>query len=78
MYYTSQVKPDMPCDSKDSSISNLHDQIEQKFRAEPQEIQEEVMCIHDEQSSLISKNSMAFAEDEEETYPDTDVETHKR
>jgi len=69
MYYTSQVKPDMPCDSKDSSISNLPDQIEKKFRAEPQEIRDEVMRVHDEQSST-SKNSTSIAEDDEETYPD--------
>jgi len=69
MYYTLRVKPDMPCDSKDSSISNLCDQIKKKFRAELQEIQDEVMRVHNEQSST-SKNSTSIAEDDEETYPD--------
>ncbi|KIM55582.1 hypothetical protein SCLCIDRAFT_10945 [Scleroderma citrinum Foug A] len=73
MYYTLWVKPDMPCNSKDSSISSLHDQIEKKFMAELQEIQDEVMRVHDEQSST-SKNTMSIGEDDEEMYPDG---THK-
>lgn len=74
MYYTLWVKPDMPCNSKDSSISSLHDQIEKKFMAELQEIRDEVMHVHDEQSST-SKNTTSIGEDDEEMYPDG---THKR
>ncbi|KAI6046829.1 hypothetical protein EDC04DRAFT_2887686 [Pisolithus marmoratus] len=64
MYYTSWVKPDI--NSKESNISNLHIEIDKKFQTEPQETQDEVMCIHKEQSSD-SKN-VAMVEDDEKAY----------
>jgi hypothetical protein len=72
MYYTSWVKPN---NSTDANISTLHEQIEKKFRAEPQEIQDEVMRIHSEQT--ISK-AMSIAKGEEETNLVTDMETRTR
>ncbi|KAL4063756.1 hypothetical protein J3A83DRAFT_4378402 [Scleroderma citrinum] len=74
MYYTSQVKPKIAGNSTDFNISNLHDHIEKKFRAEPQEIQDEVMCIHNKQS--ISKN-MPAAECNKEINLDVNMDTQK-
>ena len=59
MYHTSQVKSDSPVNVTDANISTLCKQIEKKFRVEPQEIQDKVMCIHSEQTT--SKN-MSIAE----------------
>jgi len=77
MYYTLQVKPDMACDSQDSKISSVHDRIMKQFKAEPQEIQDEVMRICDVQSSISQKTRSTIADDEE-TYPDVDVDTRIR
>ena len=77
MYYTSRVKPELPLDSTDSTnISTLRQQTEKKFKAEPKEIQDEVMRIHEEQ--ITSKNSTAVAKDDEETYLDIDVQVRQR
>ena len=66
MYYTSHVKSVNATNAADTNISTLREQIEKKFRAEPQEIQDEVMRIHSEQTTgkKASKN-MSVAEDEE-------------
>jgi len=77
MYYTSRVKPDMACDSQDSKISSVHDQIMKWLKAEPPEIQDEVMCICDAQSS-INQKTRSTVTDDEETYPDVDVDTRIR
>ena len=82
MYYTSCVKPDSPVDATDATdtnISTLCEQIEKKFRAEPQEIQDEVMHIYSEQTTgkSVSK-SVPAAEDTEEIDRVTDMEVHTR
>jgi len=66
MYYTSHVKSVNVTNATDTNISTLHEQIEKKFRAEPQEIQDKVMHIHSEQttSKKASKN-VSVAEDKE-------------
>ncbi|KAI5992360.1 hypothetical protein F5J12DRAFT_897249 [Pisolithus orientalis] len=69
MYYTSQVKPDI---STDSNISSLHDQIGKKFRVEPQEIQDEVMHIHNKQHT---SRKMPPTESDNEISADVDAET---
>jgi len=77
MYYTSQVKHDNPLDSADTTIASIRRQIKKRFKTEPQEIQDEVMRIHREQTT--SKNDMSVAEEEEEdTYLDIDPETLQR
>ncbi|KAI5999829.1 hypothetical protein F5J12DRAFT_895072 [Pisolithus orientalis] len=69
MYYTSQVKPNI---STDSNISSLHNQINKKFRVEPQEIRDEVMCIHNEQHT---SRKMPPGESDNEISADVDAET---
>ena len=73
-YYTSQVKPDL--DSTDTNISMLRQQIKTKFKVESKEIQDEVMCIHEEQ--ITNKNSAIVVKDDEETYLDIGVEARQR
>ncbi|KAI5999768.1 hypothetical protein F5J12DRAFT_784546 [Pisolithus orientalis] len=51
MYYTSWVKPNNI--STNSNISSLCDQINKKFRVEPQEIQDKVMHIHNKQHTVL-------------------------
>ena len=77
LYYPSRVKPDMACDSQDSNISGVRDQIKKWFEAESPEIREEVMRIYKEQSRASQKTTFT-AEDDEETYPDVDVDTRIR
>jgi len=77
MYYTSRVKPDIACDSQDSKISSVRDRIMKRFKAEPPEIQDKVMRIADVQSSINQKTRSTVADDEE-TYPDVDVDTRIR
>jgi len=77
MYYTLRVKPDIACDSQDSKISSVRNQIMKRFKAEPPEIQDEVMRICDAQSSINQKTRSTVADDEE-TYPDVDVDTRIR
>ncbi|KAL4062636.1 hypothetical protein V8B97DRAFT_1877638, partial [Scleroderma yunnanense] len=72
MYYTSQVKPGHPLDLKDTNISSLWQQIKKQFEAKPQQICNEVMCIHKEQT--ISKNT-PIEKDDEEACPDIDEDT---
>jgi len=48
-----------------------------RFKAEPPEIQDEVMCIADAQSSINQKTRSTVANDEE-TYLDVDVDTRIR
>jgi len=74
MYYTSRVKPDIACDSQDSKSSSIRNQIMKRFKAEPPEIQDEVMRIADAQSSINQKTRSTVANDEE-TYLDVDVDT---
>ncbi|KIM50563.1 hypothetical protein SCLCIDRAFT_145177 [Scleroderma citrinum Foug A] len=74
MYYTSRVKPEIPLDSMDTNISMLRQQTERKFKTEPKEIQDEVMCIHKKQ--ITSKNSIAVAKDDE-AHLNIDVEVHQ-
>jgi len=64
----------MACDSQDSNISGVHNQIKKQFETESPEIQEEVMRIYKEQSRT-SQKTMFTAGDDEETYPDVDVDT---
>ncbi|KAI6146259.1 hypothetical protein BKA82DRAFT_4356660 [Pisolithus tinctorius] len=71
MYYTSQVKPDI---STDSNISSLCDQIDKKFRVEPQEIRDEVMCIHNEQHT---SRKTPPTESDDEISADVDAETRR-
>ncbi|KIM60070.1 hypothetical protein SCLCIDRAFT_26860 [Scleroderma citrinum Foug A] len=68
-----KIKSDSPVNATDAKISTLREQIEKKFRVEPQEIQDEVMRIHNEQTT--SKNT-SLAEDEEETDLVADMEVH--
>ena len=75
MYYALRVKPDNSLDSPAQNISNLRRQIEKKFKDEPQEIVDEVMRIHSEQSS--SEND-TLAEDEDQAYLELDAETRQR
>ena len=77
MYYTSRVKPNMACDSQDPKISSIRDQIKKQFKAEPQEIQDEVMRICDEQSSSGQETRSTVADDEK-TYPDVDANARIR
>ncbi|KIM57479.1 hypothetical protein SCLCIDRAFT_10445 [Scleroderma citrinum Foug A] len=74
MYYTSRVKPEIPLDSMDTNISMLRQQTERKFKMEPKEIQDEVMCIHKKQ--ITSKNSIAVAK-VDEVHLNIDVEVHQ-
>jgi len=67
----------MACDSQDSKISSVCDQIMKRFKAEPPKIQDEVMRITDAQSS-INQKARSTVTDDEETYPDVDVDTHIR
>ena len=76
MYYTLQVKHNNPLDSTDTTIVSIHGQIENWFKAEPQEIQDEVMHVHMEQTT--SKNDKSVAEDEEDAYLDIDLDTLQR
>ena len=82
MYYTSRVKPNSPVNTTnvtDTKISTLHKQIEKKFREEPPEIQDEVMCIHSEQTA--GKNTsinVSVAEDDEDFDLVTDMEMRTR
>ena len=82
MYYTSCVKPNSPVNATnttDTKISTLHEQIKKKFREEPQEIQDEVMRIHSEQTA--SKNTSinaSVAEDDEDFDLVTDMEMRTR
>ena len=76
MYYTSWVKPDNSLNSPAQNICGLHGHIEKKFKDEPQEIQDEVMCIHSEQSS--SKNDTSVFEDKDQAHLELDAEAHQR
>ena len=76
MYYTSWVKHNNPLDSTDMTIASICGQIKNWFKAEPQEIQDEVMRIHMEQT--ISKNDKSVAEDKEDAYLDIDPDTLQR
>jgi len=79
MYYTSRVKHDNPLDSANTTIASIRGQIKKRFKTEPQEIQDKVMCIHREQTT--GKNDMSVAEEEEEeedAYLDIDPETLQR
>ncbi|KAI5996561.1 hypothetical protein F5J12DRAFT_785356 [Pisolithus orientalis] len=53
-------------------MSSLHNQIDKKFRVEPQEIQDEVMHIHNEQHT---SRKMPPTESDDEISADVDAET---
>ena len=75
MYYSSQIKPDNSLDLPAQSICDLCRQlIEEKFKDEPQEILDEVMHVHSEQSN--SKDD-TLVEDEDQAYLVLDAETHQ-
>jgi len=74
MYYSSWVKPDNSLDLPAQSICGLRGQIEEKFKDEPQEILDEVMRVHSEQSS--SKDDM-LVEDEDQAYLELNAETRQ-
>ena len=76
MYYTLRVKHDNPLNSTDTTIASICRQIENQFKAEPQEIQDKVMHIHMEQTT--GKNDKSVAEDEEDAYLDIDLDTLQR
>jgi len=76
MYYASWVKPDNSLDSLAQNISSLRKQIEKEFKDEPQEVQDEVMHIHSEQSS--SKNNMLVLDDEDQAHLELDAEMRQR
>ena len=76
MYYTSQVKPDNSLDSPAQNICGLRRHIEKKFKDEPQEIRDEVMPVHSEQSS--SKNDTSVFEDEDQAHLELDAEARQR
>ncbi|KIO12149.1 hypothetical protein M404DRAFT_7021 [Pisolithus tinctorius Marx 270] len=69
IYYTLRVKPNI---STDSNISSLCDQIDKKFRVEPQEIQDEVMRIHNKQHT---SRKTPPTESDDEISADVDAET---
>jgi len=76
MYYMSWVKPDNSLDSPAQNIYSLRRHIEKKFKDKPQEIQDEVMCIHSEQSS--SKNNTLVFEDKDQAHLELDAEVCQR
>ena len=76
MYYTLWVKLDNSLNSLTQNICSLHRQIEKKFKDEPQEIQDKIMCIHCEQSS--SKNDMLVLEEEDQAHLELDAEMCQR
>ena len=76
MYYTSRVKPNNSLNSPAQNICGLHRHIEKKFKDKPQEIQDEVMCIHSEQSS--SKNNTLVFEDKDQAHLELDAEARQR
>jgi len=61
----------------DTNISTLCEQIKKKFRVEPQEIQDKVMCIHSEQTTgkKASKNASVAENKEVELVTDMEMQT---
>jgi len=76
MYYTSHVKPNNSLDSLAQNICSLHGHIEKKFKDEPQEIRDEVMRVHSEQSN--SKNDTSILKDEDQAHLELDAQMHQR
>ena len=76
MYYALRVKPDNSLDSPAQNICGLRRHIEKKFKDEPQEIRDEVMPVHSEQSS--SKNNTSVFEDEDQAHLELDAEARQR
>jgi len=76
MYYASRVKPDESLNSPAHDICSLRGKFEKKFKDESQEIQDEVMRIHSEQSS--SKNNTPVLENEDQAHLELDAETRQR
>ena len=74
MYYSSWVKPDNSLNLPAQSICDLRRQIEEKFKDEPQEILDEVMRIHSEQSS---SKDITLVEDEDQAHLELNAETHQ-
>ena len=74
MYYSSRVKPDNSLDLPAQSICDLRGQIEEKFKDEPQEILDEVMRIHSEQSS---SKDVTLVEDEDQAHLELNAETRQ-